>query len=122
MCTFYMCTFYMCTFYMCTFYMFIFLLGVITPFGHLLRVSGGSRTVEILHVKTLMKDLPEYQELESFPGPLIRGRTHKNTVIKFCQKKIKAIQNHDFQADKENLILLWELLILLIRQNGVSTN
>jgi len=75
--------------------------------------------VEIHHVKTLMKNRPEYQELDAFPGPLVRGRTHKNNVIKFCQKKIKSIQNQEFQTDKENLILLWELLILLIKQNGV---
>lgn len=88
-----------------------------------------------------MKRLPEYKEMKSFPGPLIkydkfvitwyglksnfpilfcRDITHKNTIVQFCQRKIRDLEVNDNQLDRENLILLWELLILLLRQNGVS--
>lgn len=49
----------------------------------------------------------------------ISGVTHKKTIIEYCENKKKyAIYNKDI-IDTDSYILMWELLILLIRQNGV---
>ena len=54
-----------------------------------------------------------------FLGPLVPGQTHKGEVIKFCQTKISQINKYgDRIADKESYILLWEYLILLLRQKN----
>ncbi|CAG7819405.1 unnamed protein product [Allacma fusca] len=93
-------------------------LGVLTPLGQLIKIKSQGSAVEIVQVKSLMAHLPEYKEVSAFPGPLVKGTTHKNTVIQFCQKKIKEAQHNDAQPDKQHFVLLWELLILLLRQNG----
>lgn len=74
----------------------------------------------------------------SFPGPLIRGITHKKTVIEFCEEQIRIGPNSMYfnksrgnsvsslysangnNVNKASYTLLWDLLILLLRQNGVS--
>ena len=48
-----------------------------------------------------------------------RGKVHKHTVIAFCEKKIKEARISENQVDLEGFVLLWEFLILLLRQNGV---
>lgn len=70
-----------------------------------------------------------------YPGPLIRGITHKKTIIEFCEDQIrlgplmstlKSRSNSMSslyslgQANKSSYTLMWNLLILLLRQNGVS--
>lgn len=46
-------------------------------------------------------------------------------VIHFCNQKINAIRKSkpyvDHIVDRESYILLWELLVLLLRQNGHVT-
>jgi len=49
-----------------------------------------------------------------------RGVTHKNSVIAFCMRKLKKAEKDPELFDRESVILLWKLLILLLRQNGVS--
>ena len=58
------------------------------------------------------------RELSAFPGPLKPGVTHKNDVIKFCERKITASRGRADIADRESYILLWEMLILMLRQKG----
>ena len=62
------------------------------------------------------------RELAAFPGPLKPGVTHKNDVIKFCERKIAASRNRADIADRESYILLWEMLILMLRQKGQVTS
>ena len=69
-------------------------------------------------MSALLKDSRESQELVSFPGPLKSGETHKNDVIKFCERKIAGVQARRDIADKESYVLLWEMLVLLLRQKG----
>lgn len=70
-----------------------------------------------------------------YPGPLLRGPTHKKQVIEFCQEQIRlgpsggssslrsvsnsiaSLQSLD-QPIKTSYTLMWNLLILLLRQNG----
>ena len=56
--------------------------------------------------------------MSAFPGPLKPGVTHKNDVIKFCERKITASRGRADIADRESYILLWEMLILMLRQKG----
>lgn len=74
---------------------------------------------------------------QSFPGPLVKGITHKKTVIEYCEERIKlgpitSSRLRSYQSSSNSLqslgsqqtnqpsyVLLWNLLILLLRQNGV---
>ena len=52
-------------------------------------------------------------------GPLVPGQTHKQQVTVFCQQKIRRATEDSHQlVDRQSYILLWELLLLLLRQNG----
>ncbi len=47
------------------------------------------------------------------------GQTHKQQVAVFCQQKIRyAMDESHHLMDRQSYILLWELLLLLLRQNG----
>lgn len=50
---------------------------------------------------------------QTFPGPLVRGVSHKKTVIEFCEEKGKV--------GNASQSLLWGFLILMLRQNGNYT-
>ena len=85
-------------------------------------------------------DQPSFAELRDFPGPLVPGRTHKGEVIQFCQSKIAGLATAGrsgasattvgggnstlggsaawMTGDKDSYVLLWELLILLLRQKN----
>lgn len=67
-------------------------------------------TVKIEHVPVNDKARRLYQ---SFPGPLVRGVSHKKTVIEFCEEKLKG--------GNASQSLLWSFLILMLRQNGNYT-
>lgn len=74
-----------------------------------------------------------------YPGPLARGVTHKKTVIEFCEEQIRLgpyVGNNPALKSRGNSMssvfsqqtqpvlrssftLMWNLLILLLRQNGV---
>ena len=54
-------------------------------------------------------------------GPLVAGQTHKQQVAVFCQQKMRQAMDessHPHLVDRQSYILLWELLLLLLRQNG----
>uniref|UniRef100_A0A8D2E0Y5 Protein transport protein sec16 n=1 Tax=Sciurus vulgaris TaxID=55149 RepID=A0A8D2E0Y5_SCIVU len=94
------------------------------PGGQLIKVipnlpsEGQPALVEIHSMETLLQHTPEQEELRSFPGPLGKDDTHKVDVINFAQNKAtKCLQNESLM-DKESASLLWNLIILLCRQNG----
>ncbi|XP_065156222.1 protein transport protein Sec16A isoform X4 [Atheta coriaria] len=87
-------------------------------------MDGQSAVVELERLQDLLQNDDELIELEQFPGPLARGVTHKKTIIEYCNNKIRGIQDGVNGAlkevdDPDSYILMWELLILLIRQNGM---
>ncbi|XP_052828861.1 protein transport protein Sec16A isoform X6 [Octopus bimaculoides] len=98
--------------------------AVFGPSGQLIHVpanlpsDGQPATVEIMSVENVLADQKEAEELHSFPGPLIRGETHKNDVLLFCQSKVKEYGENIRMTDRESAILLWKFLELLIKQNG----
>lgn len=82
-------------------------------------LDGQPATVEVGSIQQLLINDDEYKELADFPGPLIKGVTHKKTIIEYCENKIKTAAYNQEIVDTQSYILMWELLILLIRQNGV---
>ncbi|KAI9564384.1 hypothetical protein GHT06_008123 [Daphnia sinensis] len=96
-----------------------------SPGGVLLRVlpnspkDGVAAHIELHDLNVLLGDLPTAQEMKFFPGPLVPGQTHKQQVAVFCQQKIRrATEDANQLVDRQSYILLWELLLLLLRQNG----
>lgn len=49
------------------------------------------------------------------------GVTHKKTIIEYCENKIKKATMSEELFDRASYILLYELMIMLIQQNGVGT-
>ncbi|XP_033732469.1 LOW QUALITY PROTEIN: uncharacterized protein LOC117321945 [Pecten maximus] len=94
------------------------------PGGQMVKVLpnnpkyGQPATVEIHEVDELLQENMETEELKSFPGPVIRGDTHKNDVLSFCQRKARACAENINMIDRESAELIWKLLELLIKQNG----
>lgn len=82
-------------------------------------LDGQPATVDFGGIQTLLTGNEEFRELADFPGPLIRGVTHKKTIIEYCENKIRQANSQNVK-DCQSYVLMWELLILLIRQNGVS--
>lgn len=96
--------------------------------GHLVKIfpnyplDGQKATIEIGNLHELLSNDDEYKELVEFPGPLVKGVTHKKTIIEYCESKIRnAVCNREI-SDVDSYVLMWELLILLLRQNGVSAS
>lgn len=91
------------------------------------------------NIAKLMKITPNdssKKNFQSFPGPLVKGITHKKTVIEYCEERIKLGPNSSRlrscqsssnslqsigsqQPNQSSYVLLWNLLVLLLRQNGV---
>lgn len=82
-------------------------------------LDGQTASVEIHSLQNFFND-HEFSELNEFPGPLIKGVTHKKTIIEYCENKIRNVTYNDQIVDVDSYVLMWELLILLLRQNGVS--
>ncbi|XP_058978447.1 uncharacterized protein LOC101895985 isoform X2 [Musca domestica] len=92
-----------------------------TPHGHI------SNIVKLLK----FKPNDETRKLfKVFPGPLVRGLTHKKTVIEFCQEQIrlgpmettiyaKQLISNNAEKYRGSYTLMWNLLILLLKQNGM---
>ncbi|XP_023718368.1 uncharacterized protein LOC111870357 isoform X4 [Cryptotermes secundus] len=98
--------------------------GILTARGQVVKVlppnplDGQPATVEIHNIQDVVSSDETVRELQDFPGPLIRGVTHKNSVITYCMRKLKKAESDPELFDRESVILLWKLLILLLRQNG----
>lgn len=61
----------------------------------------------------------------SYPGPLVKGTSHKKTIIEFCEEQLKQEMLSDGEmvekTNKSSYALLWNYLILVLRQNGHYT-
>lgn len=84
-------------------------------------VSGNKlpQLVELHRLTPLFEKDPDFRELEAFPGPLIRSETHKENVIDYCKNKIASFAEIPDLPDRSSHVLLWELLVVMLRQNGV---
>ncbi|XP_023663663.1 protein transport protein Sec16A isoform X3 [Paramormyrops kingsleyae] len=94
------------------------------PSGQMVQVlpnlpsAGQPALVEIHSMEIMLQDLPEQEELRSFPGPLVKDETHKVDVIKFAHNKSLECQRDDGLMDKDSARLIWDFIMLLCRQNG----
>ncbi|XP_017755793.1 PREDICTED: uncharacterized protein LOC108547663 isoform X3 [Eufriesea mexicana] len=81
--------------------------------------SDGDRAkVDIFRLDNLLLHDPVARDLRTYPGPLIKGVTHKKTIIEYCENKIKKAASNEEMIDRASYILLYELMIMLIQQNG----
>ncbi|XP_069689503.1 protein transport protein Sec16A-like isoform X2 [Periplaneta americana] len=98
--------------------------GIITSRGQVIKIQphypldGQPAVVEIHDIQALICPDDAVKDIIDYPGPLVRGVTHKNSVINFCTRKLKKAERDLDLLDRESLALLWRLLILLLRQNG----
>lgn len=90
---------------------------------------------------TISLNDPMRKMVQMYPGPLARGTTHKKQVIEFCEEQIRigpslssataSLKSHGNSVsslyslgqplpNRSSYSLMWNLLILLLRQNGVS--
>ncbi|XP_042273589.1 protein transport protein Sec16B [Thunnus maccoyii] len=94
------------------------------PAGQLIRVTPGFSTqenvsqLEIHSLEVILSETQEQQEMRNFPGPLTREDLHKVDAIEFAHQRAGACMRDDKLHDKNSAALLWNLLILLCRQNG----
>ncbi|XP_011879945.1 PREDICTED: uncharacterized protein LOC105568691 isoform X2 [Vollenhovia emeryi] len=80
--------------------------------------DGERAKVDIFRVDNLLSHDPIARDLRLYPGPLINGVTHKKTIIEYCENKIKKAVVNEEMVDRASYILLYELMIMLIQQNG----
>ncbi|XP_063393009.1 uncharacterized protein LOC134678385 isoform X2 [Cydia fagiglandana] len=79
-------------------------------------VDGLPATVQIVSLSASLASDPSVKELVQYPGPLVKGVTHKKSVIEYCASRIR---NAGGRGDVIGYVLLWQLLALLLKQNGV---
>ncbi|XP_028666041.1 protein transport protein Sec16A isoform X9 [Erpetoichthys calabaricus] len=98
--------------------------GRFGPGGQLLKVlpnlpsEGQPALVEIYSMEVILQNTQEQQDLLSFPGPLVKGETHKVDVIKFAQNRAVECLRNECLIDRDSANLIWEFIVLLCRQNG----
>ncbi|KAK2836011.1 hypothetical protein Q5P01_016495 [Channa striata] len=94
------------------------------PAGQLIRVSPSFSTqentskMEIHSLEAILSESQEQKELRNFPGPLTREDLHKVDAIEFAHQQTGLCMRDDKLRDKSSAALLWNLLILLCRQNA----
>ncbi|CAL4060133.1 unnamed protein product, partial [Meganyctiphanes norvegica] len=99
-----------------------------TPSGQFLVVlpkdprDGEKANVQIRNIQKTLLQNPEcgknIKKMQEFPGPLTIDETHKEVVVKYCERRIAEASADCQLSDKSSVILMWEYLVLLVRQNG----
>lgn len=93
-----------------------------------LNPESSVSTVRIEDLKTLVRDRTarrNIEALESFKGPLVVGETQPHTPLLFIQRQIDRILRSDVynanpqSGDANDCLLIWRLLEILVRQQGV---
>nr|XP_034368631.1 protein transport protein Sec16B isoform X4 [Arvicanthis niloticus] len=93
------------------------------PGGQLVCVSpnspadGQTALVEVHSMEVILNDFEDQEEMRCFPGPLIREDIHKVDIMTFCQRKAAQCLKSETPGSRDSA-LLWQLLVLLCRQNG----
>ncbi|XP_058836645.1 uncharacterized protein LOC131693108 isoform X2 [Topomyia yanbarensis] len=109
--------------------------GLLVTAKNRLTINGTTDLVKILSIGT---NEPTRKLFHSYPGPLVKDKTHKKSVIEFCEEQLRcgppAIGGQTLVKSRGNSInslhslgasgnrgsftLLWSYIILLLRQNG----
>ncbi|XP_060775695.1 protein transport protein Sec16B isoform X2 [Neoarius graeffei] len=94
------------------------------PAGQLVRVTpalpshGEPAQVELHSLEVILSDTREQNDMRGFPGPLAREDLHKVDVINFALQMADACLKDETTLKASSASLLWQLLVLLCRQNG----
>ncbi|KAM5237686.1 protein transport protein Sec16B [Ctenodactylus gundi] len=80
-------------------------------------VDGQPSLVELHSMEVILNDSEDQEEMRSFSGPLIREDIHKVDIMTFCQQKAAQSRKSETPGSRDSA-LLWQLLVLLCRQNG----
>ncbi|OUC39930.1 hypothetical protein D917_04496 [Trichinella nativa] len=83
-----------------------------------------STSIEIRSTWALLADSSgdsavETMQIREFPGPLDSQCTLKETVLQYCQKQLELFKGGSKFRDHSSLVLFFQMMMLLIRQNGV---
>ncbi|XP_037871735.1 uncharacterized protein LOC101745679 isoform X1 [Bombyx mori] len=78
-------------------------------------VDGAAARVHVLALDGALHGDPDAAELLHYPGPLVKGVSHKKSVIEYCESQARA----GAPRDPRGHALLWDYLALLLTQNGV---
>ncbi|XP_047539743.1 uncharacterized protein LOC125073063 isoform X4 [Vanessa atalanta] len=81
-------------------------------------VDGRAPPLQLLPLARLLQRDPAAAALAAYPGPLLRGVTHKKSVVEYCESRVRSARQRD-GGDVIGYALLWDLLALMLRQNGV---
>nr|XP_019584195.1 PREDICTED: protein transport protein Sec16B isoform X1 [Rhinolophus sinicus]XP_019584287.1 PREDICTED: protein transport protein Sec16B isoform X1 [Rhinolophus sinicus] len=79
--------------------------------------DGQTALVELHSMEVILTDSAAQEEMRSFSGPLIREDVHKVDIMTFCQQKAAQTRKSETPRSRDSA-LLWQLLVLLCRQNG----
>ncbi|XP_027622840.1 protein transport protein Sec16B isoform X3 [Tupaia chinensis] len=79
--------------------------------------DGQTALVELHSMEVILNDSKEQEEMRSFSGPLTREDVHKVDIMTFCQQKATQSRRSETPGSVDSA-LLWQLLVLLCRQNG----
>ncbi|XP_073903474.1 protein transport protein Sec16B isoform X4 [Castor canadensis] len=80
-------------------------------------IDGQTALVELHSMEVILNDSEDQEEMRSFSGPLIGEDVHKVDIMTFCQHKAAQSRRSE-TPESRDLALLWQLLVLLCRQNG----
>ncbi|XP_041974268.1 protein transport protein Sec16A isoform X6 [Aricia agestis] len=78
--------------------------------------------VAVLSLSAALRHDPAAMELAAFPGPLVKGVSHKSRVVQYCESRAGEAGSAGGVwggGDAAGRALVWRLLALLLRQNGV---
>ncbi|XP_033617999.1 protein transport protein Sec16B isoform X1 [Fukomys damarensis] len=80
-------------------------------------MDGQAALVELRSMEVILNDSEAQEEMRSFSGPLISQDVHKVDIMTFCQQKAAQSLKSGTPGSRDSA-LLWQLLVLLCRQNG----
>ncbi|KAK7082621.1 hypothetical protein SK128_025546 [Halocaridina rubra] len=99
-----------------------------TPGGGLLFVlpkdprDGEKAVVQIRDVQKMLCMDPtlnrSVKQMKLYPGPLTLADTHKDVVVRYCEQQAAEASKNYALPDGESVVLIWEYLALLVKQNG----
>ncbi|XP_028175050.1 uncharacterized protein LOC114363514 isoform X1 [Ostrinia furnacalis] len=81
-------------------------------------VDGRPARVTLASLAAALAHTPCAAALAAYPGPLVKGVTHKKSVIEYCEARVRSAAGAG-GGDPVGYALVWDLLALLLRQNGV---
>ncbi|XP_077013211.1 protein transport protein Sec16B isoform X2 [Tamandua tetradactyla] len=91
--------------------------GQLVYVGPSAPTDGQTALVELHSMEVILNDSKEQEEMRSFPGPLTSEDVHKVDIVTFCQQKAAQSRKSEILRSRDSA-LLWQLLVLLCRQNG----